>query len=208
VAKIGTPLLLLHGERDTNTALANSRELYTSLKARGAPVQLVTYPREDHGMDEPAHDLDARERTLDWFDRWLLRDGGDPPGRVGQPLRAEGWTVLVRSAEPGADGLLIVDFVLASDRDVDELPLAITGEHPAFTLTGVDGRPAPPAGIVAGETDLLVRGRQSVTLRGSPADDTASWSLRLAFDAANHASPAEFRAMGLPPVEILWKEEP
>jgi hypothetical protein len=168
----------------------------------------VIYPREDHGLDEPAHDLDARRRSQDWLDRWLLRDGTPPPARVGEPLRADGWTLLVRSAEPSGDGLLIVDVVLASDRDVDELPLAITGEHPAFTLTGVDGRPAPPAGIAAGDSDLLVRGRQSVTLRGQPADGTASWSLRLAFDAANHASPAEFRAMGLPPVEILWKEEP
>jgi dipeptidyl aminopeptidase/acylaminoacyl peptidase len=207
VARIDTPLLLLHGEEDTNTPLANSRELYTSLKARGAEVELVIYPREDHGFQEPAHDLDARERALDWFDRWLLR-GGESVAKVGEPVRAEGWTLLVRSAEPREDGLLVVDVVLASDREVRDRGLAITGEHPAFTLTGVDGRPAPPAGIVSGDGDLLVRGRQSVTLSGRPDDGTASWSLRLAFDAANHPSPAELHALGLPPVEIRWKEEP
>jgi dipeptidyl aminopeptidase/acylaminoacyl peptidase len=208
VGAVQTPLLLLHGELDTNTALANSRELYTSLKARGAEVEMVVYPREEHGFDEPAHDLDSRERTLDWFDRWLLRDGGDPPGRIGSPLRAEGWTLLVRSAELSGGGLLVIDFVLAAENEVEDLPLTITGEQPAFTLDGTDGRPRPPVGITAGGSDLLVRGRQSVTLSGRPDDDTASWSLRLAFDPENHAPPAAFRVMGLPPVRISWKEEP
>ncbi|HMB68508.1 MAG TPA: S9 family peptidase [bacterium] len=207
VGAVQTPLLLLHGELDTNTALANSRELYTSLKARGAEVQMVIYPREDHGFSEPAHDLDSRERTLEWIDR-RLRGDDRTDGRIGTPLRAEGWTLLVRSAEISAGGLLVVDCVLASDDDVDERPLTITGEQPAFTLSGSDGRARPPVGTVSGSPGLLVRGRQSVTLSGRPDDGTASWSLRLAFDPDNHHSPAEFRAMGLPPVRISWKEEP
>ena len=46
-------------------------ELYTALRLRGTEVQLVTYPREPHGLRERAHQLDYMHRSLDWFDRWL-----------------------------------------------------------------------------------------------------------------------------------------
>jgi dipeptidyl aminopeptidase/acylaminoacyl peptidase len=41
------------------------------LKRRGVETVLVRYPREGHGLREPAHRVDALERTLTWFDRYL-----------------------------------------------------------------------------------------------------------------------------------------
>jgi dipeptidyl aminopeptidase/acylaminoacyl peptidase len=31
----------------------------------------VVYPREGHGIAEPAHQRDLMERNLRWFSRWL-----------------------------------------------------------------------------------------------------------------------------------------
>jgi len=36
---------------------------------------LVRYPREGHGLREPKHRVDALERTLAWFDRYVMMRG-------------------------------------------------------------------------------------------------------------------------------------
>ncbi|MDQ2799564.1 MAG: S9 family peptidase, partial [Armatimonadota bacterium] len=55
VKNIQTPVLILHGESDPNTFIANSQEMYTALHLLGKPVQYVHYPREGHGFSEPEH---------------------------------------------------------------------------------------------------------------------------------------------------------
>ena len=47
------------------------RELYNALKRQGVPVKMVTYPRQPHGIQEPKLMLDAMNRNLEWFDRFL-----------------------------------------------------------------------------------------------------------------------------------------
>ncbi|MGH2929039.1 MAG: prolyl oligopeptidase family serine peptidase, partial [Solirubrobacteraceae bacterium] len=42
-----------------------------ALRAHRVPVQLVTYPREPHGIGELRHQRDVLARVRDWFDRWL-----------------------------------------------------------------------------------------------------------------------------------------
>lgn len=77
LARVGhakTPMLLIQGEDDPTDPLGQSQEMYRALKQVGAPVTLVTYPRESHAtlgrgfMAEPArepwHGLDARRRML------------------------------------------------------------------------------------------------------------------------------------------------
>ena len=66
-----TPLLLIHGELDNDVHITQAEEMYTALKRRGVETVLVRYPREGHGFREPRHRLDALERTLAWFDRFL-----------------------------------------------------------------------------------------------------------------------------------------
>ncbi|MGH9900702.1 MAG: alpha/beta hydrolase family protein, partial [Pyrinomonadaceae bacterium] len=68
---VETPTLFLHGELDNDVHITQAEEMYTTLKRRGVETALVRYPREGHGLREPAHRLDALERTLDWFDRFL-----------------------------------------------------------------------------------------------------------------------------------------
>jgi dipeptidyl aminopeptidase/acylaminoacyl peptidase len=66
-----TPTLLIHGEADNDVHITQAEEMYTALKRRGLEAVLVRYPREGHGLREPRHRLDALERTLAWFDRFL-----------------------------------------------------------------------------------------------------------------------------------------
>jgi dipeptidyl aminopeptidase/acylaminoacyl peptidase len=66
-----TPLLLIHGELDNDVHITQAEEMYTALRRRNVETVLVRYPREGHGFREPRHRLDALERTLAWFDRFL-----------------------------------------------------------------------------------------------------------------------------------------
>jgi dipeptidyl aminopeptidase/acylaminoacyl peptidase len=69
--KAKTPTLILHGEADVRVPFEQGLQLYTTLRKSGATVQLVSYPREGHGLREPAHRRDRINRTLEWFERFL-----------------------------------------------------------------------------------------------------------------------------------------
>jgi dipeptidyl aminopeptidase/acylaminoacyl peptidase len=76
-AKAKTPFLLIQGEGDTTDPLGQSQEMYRALKQEGVPVELVTYPRDDHGplggaiygtpSPEPWHGFDARQRIVEFI---------------------------------------------------------------------------------------------------------------------------------------------
>ncbi len=66
-----TPVLFLHGELDNDVHITQAEEMYMALRRRGIETVLVRYPREGHGFREPRHRLDALERTLAWFDKYL-----------------------------------------------------------------------------------------------------------------------------------------
>jgi dipeptidyl aminopeptidase/acylaminoacyl peptidase len=71
VRQAQTPTLFLHGENDNDVHITQAEEMYMALKRRGVETVLVRYPREGHGLREPRHRLDALERTLNWFDRYV-----------------------------------------------------------------------------------------------------------------------------------------
>jgi len=76
-AKAKTPFLLIQGEGDTTDPLGQSQEMYRALKQEHVPVELVTYPRDDHGplggaiygapSSEPWHGFDARQRIVEFI---------------------------------------------------------------------------------------------------------------------------------------------
>ncbi len=71
VKQAQTPTLFIHGEQDNDVHITEAEQMYTALKRRGVETVLVRYPREGHGLREPKHRVDALERTLAWFDRFL-----------------------------------------------------------------------------------------------------------------------------------------
>ena len=74
-----TPFMLLQGESDTTDPLGQSQEMYRALRQEGVPVELVTYPRDDHGplaigmfgrpSTEPWHGFDARQRVVEFIEK-------------------------------------------------------------------------------------------------------------------------------------------
>jgi dipeptidyl aminopeptidase/acylaminoacyl peptidase len=72
-----TPFLLIQGESDTTDPLGQSQEMYRALRQMKVPVELVTYPRVDHGplggaiygspTNEPWHGFDARRRIVNFI---------------------------------------------------------------------------------------------------------------------------------------------
>jgi dipeptidyl aminopeptidase/acylaminoacyl peptidase len=74
-SKVGTPVLIVHGEDDTNVPLGQSMYFHRALSHYGAEHELVVYPREGHGLTERNHQRDLLLRTRAWFDRWLGAPG-------------------------------------------------------------------------------------------------------------------------------------
>jgi dipeptidyl aminopeptidase/acylaminoacyl peptidase len=74
-----TPFMLLQGEDDTTDPLGQSLEMYHALRQMGVPVELITYPRVDHGplggaiygspTPEPWHGFDARQRIVEFIEK-------------------------------------------------------------------------------------------------------------------------------------------
>ncbi|MGD0704332.1 MAG: S9 family peptidase [Trebonia sp.] len=73
-AGVSTPVLILHGEDDTNVPVGQAMYFHRALTQFGAEHELVVYPRENHGFTERAHQIDVLERVRSWFTHWL----GDP----------------------------------------------------------------------------------------------------------------------------------
>jgi dipeptidyl aminopeptidase/acylaminoacyl peptidase len=78
-ARAKTPFLLLQGEADTTDPVGQAQEMYRALRQEGVPVELVTYPRDNHGplasamfgrpVPEPWHGYDARQRVIEFLNR-------------------------------------------------------------------------------------------------------------------------------------------
>ena len=72
--KIHTPLLLLHGDVDTNVPVIESLQMFTALKLLGREVALVEVKGQNHHIT----DYGKREKWLAtqmaWFQRWLKDD--------------------------------------------------------------------------------------------------------------------------------------
>jgi len=66
--------MLLQGQNDTTDPLGQAQEMYRALRQVGVPVDLITYPRDNHGplsgaiygrpVQEPWHGFDARQRIV------------------------------------------------------------------------------------------------------------------------------------------------
>lgn len=67
-----TPTMVLTGEADLRTPMAESEELYFALKARKAPAVLVRIPDEPHGIRgaHPSHRIAKMEHILAWMEKW------------------------------------------------------------------------------------------------------------------------------------------
>lgn len=70
-SRIRTPVLILHGECDTNVPLAQAEFLHRALRRFGTTHEYVVYPREQHAIRERSHQIDVLRRTQAWFARLM-----------------------------------------------------------------------------------------------------------------------------------------
>ena len=74
VARIKTPLLILHGEQDPQVPPQESQEFAAALKQAGKTFTYITYPGEGHGFQQREHRRDAYERELAFLNKYLQPD--------------------------------------------------------------------------------------------------------------------------------------
>ena len=72
--KIHTPLLLLHGNADTNVPLIESLQMFTALKLLGREVALVEVEGENHHILEYTKKEKWLATQMAWFQKWLKDD--------------------------------------------------------------------------------------------------------------------------------------
>ncbi len=67
-----TPTMVLTGEADLRTPMAESEELYFALKSMKVPAVLVRIPDEPHGIRgaHPSHRIAKMEHVIGWMEKW------------------------------------------------------------------------------------------------------------------------------------------
>jgi acetyl esterase/lipase len=208
VQNIRTPVLIMHGESDSNTFISNSREMHQALRALGRTVRFIRYPREEHGFMEPRHRADMHYRIARWLEAHLIGEGADQPSiyRMDQDVPGEdGWTIRVTSAdpvtlagraEPEDAAFLQVVFALSSAREkaarriaLNELRAEAAGAEAVFL-----GAPLK----TLDETVLIEGGDLSIAFKGG--EPPSAFPIAAAFQIPKGASEMTLRVPGFPPV--------
>jgi dipeptidyl aminopeptidase/acylaminoacyl peptidase len=65
------PVLVLQGENDPRVPRGEAAQVVEKLQATGHVVDVHYYPAEGHGFAKRENEIDALERTVAWFDRYL-----------------------------------------------------------------------------------------------------------------------------------------
>jgi dipeptidyl aminopeptidase/acylaminoacyl peptidase len=76
VAQVHTPVMLMHGENDSDVPIAESEQYYIALKDVGVETVFVRYPREGHGLREPKHIVDSIDRSIKWYEKHFPAKNG------------------------------------------------------------------------------------------------------------------------------------
>jgi dipeptidyl aminopeptidase/acylaminoacyl peptidase len=69
--RVTAPVLLVHGDRDTNVPVAESVQAHEALQALGAISDLLLLPGEGHTVVGREHVVELSDRVAAWFGRWL-----------------------------------------------------------------------------------------------------------------------------------------
>jgi dipeptidyl aminopeptidase/acylaminoacyl peptidase len=65
------PLLVLQGDNDIRVPKEEAEQVAQTLKGAGKTVDAHYYPNEGHGFAKRENQIDAIQRTIEWFDRYL-----------------------------------------------------------------------------------------------------------------------------------------
>ncbi len=65
------PLLVLQGDNDIRVPKEEAEQIVEILKKGGKTVDVTYYPNEGHGFRKRENRIDALQRTVEWFDKYL-----------------------------------------------------------------------------------------------------------------------------------------
>ncbi|MDQ2843563.1 MAG: S9 family peptidase [Acidobacteriota bacterium] len=69
------PLLVLQGDNDIRVPKEEAEQVVEILKKEGRTVDAHYYPNEGHGFSKRENQVDAMNRTIAWFDKYLKSEG-------------------------------------------------------------------------------------------------------------------------------------
>ena len=69
------PLLVLQGENDIRVPREEAEQVVSILQQEGKIVEAHFYPNEGHGFAKRENQIDAIQRTVAWFDKYLKKAG-------------------------------------------------------------------------------------------------------------------------------------
>jgi dipeptidyl aminopeptidase/acylaminoacyl peptidase len=70
VGKVKTPTLLITGEADYRTPIAQTEAYYQALQVRGVPAMMLRLPEANHGMGRPSQWLQSNLAVINWYNRF------------------------------------------------------------------------------------------------------------------------------------------
>ena len=65
------PLLLLQGDNDVRVPREEAEQIVSTLRAQGNTIDAHYYPHEGHGWRKREDQIDALQRTVEWFNQYL-----------------------------------------------------------------------------------------------------------------------------------------
>ncbi len=86
IKKARTPTLIQHGAADMRVPVSQAYEMYMGLRKNNVPAELVIYPREPHGLQEPRHQRDKMRREYAWMAKYVLGQDSTATTTSAQPL--------------------------------------------------------------------------------------------------------------------------
>jgi dipeptidyl aminopeptidase/acylaminoacyl peptidase len=217
-ADIHTPVLIQHGDADTNTFISNSQEMYRALRTLGRTVKFVRFPREGHGFTEPQHVRAQYEQILAWFDEHVLGIAA----AAADPVRSGPWELRVAGVNsPESYGGLAprgrfveVELIFRATALVGErfslLLFSTSGseiwlEASSSSGVAITGGSLYPEGLVSetlGQRLLAKSQAQVIAVQPDRDGNHAVLAIAVAFDAPPAAREFLLRVKDFPPVRI------
>jgi dipeptidyl aminopeptidase/acylaminoacyl peptidase len=70
-SNIKNPIMVLQGVNDPRVLKVESDEIVAAVKAKGVPVEYLTFPDEGHGFVKKENEIKADSRILEFLDKYL-----------------------------------------------------------------------------------------------------------------------------------------